>query len=697
MGERMYLREVQIRNYKNFLKARFLFEKGVNVIIGENDSGKTNLMQAIRLVLDKRMDWREREISEKMFSEMLPNWQGHIIIISLRFAELNTKKEEEAVLRYISGNKNNEGSITWFCVPDSKTRKSLSECKDINVLKEKLESLTIENYVSMITCGAYIDFLDDDNYKCMIGEWENGKCNFAEKNDESYYGYEGKTGFNGIEFIRNRLVDFTYIGALRDAVNDMKQQYNPLMTMLRQIETKITDTDKVKVGNLINAVNDTIGSVKEIEELSSGINSKILESVGNTYAPDITLRSELSGNIKDIFRNLKIKSKHNKEFDLDTIGLGSTNIIYIALKLMEYSYVKQMDDLQAKYFLLLFEEPEAHLHKHIQMSLFEKTGLEVSDEVQVLMTTHSDNISAASKISQMNIISKGDKGSNVMQPYMGLNKEQIVHIERYLDVKRSELLFSKSVILVEGDAEEILIPVMVRKCLGVSLDELGISLINIGSVGFENIYMLFHDSRINKKCAIVSDLDTPLDVNADSQKNAYKRGQKRKEKVDAESNTNRWIKGFFGKYTFEIELVKGNEKYMDALIDQTYEKTETRKKKKQDIRSNMVKTYGDVALMMASANKKGWNALLLSEILDEKFCIPEYILDAFVFVAKAAFLEKRNYIEILRHYGNAYTDVNVLTLISEQSDIGLDILIENIDSSNDGCTVARLLHKVVGI
>ena len=94
----MYLKEVQIRNYKNFLKARFLFQKGVNVIIGENDSGKTNLMQAIRLVLDKRMDWRERESAEKMFPEMLENWQGHIIIISLRFAELNTKREEEAVL-----------------------------------------------------------------------------------------------------------------------------------------------------------------------------------------------------------------------------------------------------------------------------------------------------------------------------------------------------------------------------------------------------------------------------------------------------------------------------------------------------------------------------------------------------------------------------------------------------------------------
>lgn len=114
------------------------------------------------------------------------------------------------------------------------------------------------------------------------------------------------------------------------------------------------------------SVNDTIAGVEEVKKLSEGINNKILESVGNTYAPDIMLRSEVSGDIKDIFRKLKIKSKQNKEFDLDTIGLGSTNIIYIALKLMEYSYVKELEEIQSKYFILLFEEPEAHLHKHIQ-------------------------------------------------------------------------------------------------------------------------------------------------------------------------------------------------------------------------------------------------------------------------------------------------------------------------------------------
>lgn len=61
-----------------------------------------------------------------------------------------------------------------------------------------------------------------------------------------------------------------------------------------------------------------------------------------------------------------------------------------------------------------------------------------------------------------------------------------MYIERFLDVIRCNILFVKSVILVEGDVEEILILVMVKNILGVSLDEFGISLINVRSIGFEN-------------------------------------------------------------------------------------------------------------------------------------------------------------------------------------------------------------------
>ena len=134
---------------------------------------------------------------------------------------------------------------------------------------------------------------------------------------------------------------------------------------------------------------------------------------------------------------------------------------------------------------------------------------------------------------------------------------------------------------------------------------------------------------------------------------------------------------------------------MDALIDKIYEKEDTKENKKQDIRCNDVKKYGDVALKMANANKKGWNALMMSELLDGKFQIPEYILDALVFVADVSFLEKRNYLKILRNYGEVYADADILTLIAEKPEIELGELLKAVKNDNDGCTVIKLLHKVV--
>lgn len=103
-----------------------------------------------------------------------------------------------------------------------------------------------------------------------------------------------------------------------------------------------------------------------------------------------------------------------------------------------------------------------------------------------------------------------------------------MHIQRFLDAIRCNILFAKSVILVEGDVEEILIPIMVKKTLGISLDELGISLINVRSTGFENLALLFHNQRIKKRCAIITDLDRSITGKVTK---AHKLGLSRKEKL----------------------------------------------------------------------------------------------------------------------------------------------------------------------
>ncbi len=664
----MFLKEMQIRNYKNFYNSRFEFKEGINVIIGENDCGKSNAIGAIRLILDKRLNWYEKEISEKMFSKRLADWRGHCIIISLRFAQIDVKNEGQAMMLYVSGNKKKEGSLTWFCIPNSGVRKKFETAKDHEEVQKIIDQITLNDYTTFISCGADIDFLDDDEYKKIVGDIENGLTNYTEKLDESIFGNIGSTNNNSIEYIKNKLLDFTYIDALRDAVYDLNQKYNPLLTVLRRIEPTIKESEKKNVKDLIADVNSSIGSVEEIKKLSRKINDKIVESVGNTYAPDVVLKSEVTNDIKEIFRNLKLKSNKDIDFDLNNVGLGSTNIIYIALKLLEYSYLQEVDNLESKYFLLLFEEPEAHLHKHIQMSLFEKTGLNANTNVQVIMTTHSDHISAASKIGSMNIISKRENDSLVMPPSRGLKNEEINAIERYLDVKRSELLFSKSVILVEGDAEEILIPAMVKKVFGLSLDEMGISLINIGSVGFKNIYKLFNDERINKKCAILTDLDKPIDDSNEGQKTAYELGKSREKEIEKENAVNNWVKGFFADFTLEVDLAKSNKVCYEKLIEKTYKQEAAIKTKKDLLKSTDVKEYGQVALSIAKYNGKGWNALLLSELIDGTFIIPNYIVDALCFSNQEELKKESNIKVIIR---------NILSTVQESDEFLDDSFIYN--------------------
>jgi putative ATP-dependent endonuclease of the OLD family len=91
-----------------------------------------------------------------------------------------------------------------------------------------------------------------------------------------------------------------------------------------------------------------------------------------------------------------------------------------------------------------------------------------------------------------------------------LSDPECDRIERYLDAVRSTLLFAKGVMIVEGDAELILIPNLVKKVLGISLDELGVSLINMTSAFFQNIAKIFHDDRICRRCAIITDLDKSI-------------------------------------------------------------------------------------------------------------------------------------------------------------------------------------------
>jgi putative ATP-dependent endonuclease of the OLD family len=103
----MHISKISLVNYRNFANTSLKFTKGVNTIIGENGSGKTNLFRAIRLLLDDNMLRSASKLDEGDFNRSLNDWRGHWIIISLEFDDVGADEAIQALFLHgtaIAGN-----------------------------------------------------------------------------------------------------------------------------------------------------------------------------------------------------------------------------------------------------------------------------------------------------------------------------------------------------------------------------------------------------------------------------------------------------------------------------------------------------------------------------------------------------------------------------------------------------------------
>lgn len=212
--------------------------------------------------------------------------------------------------------------------------------------------------------------------------------------------------------------------------------------------------------------------------------------------------------------------------------------------------------------------------------------------------------------------------------------------ERYLDSKRSVLLFSKGVVLVEGNGEEILIPNIIKTALGVSLDELGIGLVNVGSVSFEYIASLFSKERIQRSCAIVTDEDVQI-VEEDSKlykAEAEERGKNRKKKLETLYDRNPWVESFYAPHTLEVDFAladgRANSDYISEIIDLNYVDSNTIKKHKENLKQGTDAACAKTVLTLARDMGKGWYATTLSNYIDVAVSVPQYILEAVAFASR---------------------------------------------------------------
>jgi putative ATP-dependent endonuclease of OLD family len=640
----MHISRLSLVNYRNFRSAKLLFKKGVNTIIGENGSGKSNVLRALRLLLDDNMPRAAIRLEEKDFCRALPSWKGHWIIISIEFEEISNDEVVQALFAHATGDVEEgtieKGTYNLIVRPRKEIRLKLAELEDGDEegMQEILDPITIDDYETLLTGRSTADFNDEGTYNRIVGDFEN-----VVFNEETEFPEIGApiSSLMGI----TKQVSFTFVQALRDVVNEFRNnRTNPLFGLLKGKSGDIDPDAFAEITEQVVALNQSIEEFSDVQEIRTDIASTVRDTAGDAFSPrSLSIKSDLPEEAEKLFQSLKLfvgESGEGYEGPVEELSLGGANLIYLTLKLLEFKYRRQRHSVAN---FLLIEEPEAHIHNHIQKTLFDRITF---SETQIIYTTHSTQISEVSNIERVNILGKADTGCESYQPATGLEDIEIRNVQRYLDAVRSNLLFAKSVILVEGDAEEILIPILVKQVLGISLDELGISLINIRSTGFKNVAVLFDDERIRKRCAIVTDLDTaviditddPADTTAVALKKkaaraSEKSGEERREILDEFAEDNEWVEVFYAENTFEVQFVESSNAYeARQIIESVYSQAEKIAQATRDLSSADKSRYGTMIVRMAKKVGKGWFAILLGEQIAYNTFIPDYILDAIAFV-----------------------------------------------------------------
>jgi putative ATP-dependent endonuclease of OLD family len=649
----MHISKLSLVNYRNFSKTTIVFSQGVNTIIGENGAGKTNLFRAIRLLLDDNMIRAAFKLEESDFHRGLDHWQGHWIIISLEFNEIGPDEAIQALFLHGAGVIGDEdvvvGRATYNLIfrPKKEVRLKLASLDDGDMAGLALirQSISIADYETLFTGRSEADFTNEAVYKDLAGDFDN--CVFNEEVDDPRIGSRLPV-FLSV----SKEVSFTFIQALRDVVAEFhNNRTNPLLTLLKSKSGEIAPATMAPIVAQVLALNNSIEALEDVQTIRTDIRDTIKDAAGETYSPSsLSIKSDLSDEADKLFQSLKLfvgESAEGYEGAIHELSLGGANLIFLTLKLLEFKYQKAHESIAN---FLVIEEPEAHIHTHIQKTLFDRIAY---DDTQIIYSTHSTHISEVSNIESVNILGRRGVACEAYQPAKGLSPTEIGNIQRYLDAVRNNLLFAKSVVLVEGDAEEILVPILFKKVVGLSLDELGISLINIRSTGFKNVAVLFHDMRIRKRCSIITDLDSeiiptvpsPGDSGAEVKFKAkclaaHVDGAARKIALDDFANGNDWLSVHYAYHTFEVDFISaGNGAQMASIVPNVYTQEATKAIAIAELTSGNKAQYGRRVLTMAANQGKGWFAILLGKHVNHKTVLPEYIAKAIFFARESLTVE----------------------------------------------------------
>ena len=505
----MYISELEIENFRGFKGlTKILLNNGINVFIGQNNSGKTTILKAIELLFNENSPKRltigdfHKNVSIDEIKKVPPK-----IVVSAKLIESSDEEEYSDDLITVSTwltkiEKPYEAKITYeYYLPE----KHIDEYEQ---MMKSMGSQNIEDYWNEIEHN----FIPKFKYHILIGDPKL------------------KTPID-IESLKK--FDFQFLKAVRDVERDM---YTGSNSLLKEVIDFFIDYDVKNNENLTKEakIKEIRKNKRDFSEKASGLiedlqkrmesgKDEMLRYAIGTGATFEKLTPSFEGKILDteLYSALKliVESETGIKIPAAQNGLGYNNLIYISLLLakMQKNASGTYFGTNAKnYSILAIEEPEAHLHPTMQYKLLKFLNLNSQKEVrQVFITSHSPNITAAVDLNSLIVIEHMEDKIEISYPSRIFDDSQEdieskLFVERFLDVTRSDMFFAKKIIFVEGLAEQLLIPEF-SNMLDKNIVDSHISVINLNGRYFNHFLKLFDSNKsefaMKKKVACITDLD----------------------------------------------------------------------------------------------------------------------------------------------------------------------------------------------
>lgn len=449
----MYLKRIRASNFRvfgngaNTPELNWLLNPGLNILVGENDAGKTGIVDAIRQVL-LTTSYENIRLSEQDF-HIHGSTRAQNLFIEATLCDLSDEQEASV--------------LEWLTLEDDDTCSLIIHLQARYIPAQAMKRARVEMIVRAGKDGA---------------------------------GPE-------IGYAVRELVRTTYLRPLRDAEAELRSGRQSRLSQILAAHNDITgqeandfsestpDTVPVNLVGLMAFAQHHLGQHEVIRGVQADINNNYLghfSFAGDELESRIQIAPDLS--LTRILERFELSLLPNNKIHPDEHcprGLGFNNALFMATELV---LLREGEDLA----LLLIEEPEAHLHPQLQdrvMDLLKqhsKASTDGKSRVQVVMTTHSPSLVSSADIEAITMVHNGQTYP-LSSGHTMLQKTDYSFLQRFIDATKANLFFARGVMMVEGPAEAILLPTLAEIC-GRSFSKHGVSIVNVGHTG------LYHYARI---------------------------------------------------------------------------------------------------------------------------------------------------------------------------------------------------------